>query len=141
MCPLNQNPNRRAFHLMARPLIFDLRNKVGQGIMQNPAHPQYKRHFMNPVKLRCNNCNSLNFQEEKSCGTIDNPSFSICCNKKKFRLPPNPRLPDFLMFLLTSQTSELAKHFREKIRAYNSLFAFTSFGAKVIFKNIYKINI
>ena len=45
-------------------------------------------------------------------------------------LPSLKDSPEFLWHLLTSD-DELSKHFRENIRAYNTLFSFTSIGSKV----------
>ena len=45
-------------------------------------------------------------------------------------LPSLKESPEFLWHLVTSD-DELAKHFRENIRAYNMLFSFTSIGGKV----------
>ncbi|ORY91025.1 hypothetical protein BCR43DRAFT_403663, partial [Syncephalastrum racemosum] len=58
------------------------------------------------------------------------PQFQKCCGRGQWadlrRVVPPP--PEYLRRLLTEQTTE-AIHFRQNIRRYNSLFAFTSFGA------------
>jgi len=47
-------------------------------------------------------------------------------------LPPYQPPPQLLLNLLTSHTTPLSRHFFEHIRQYNSMFAMTSMGAKVI---------
>ena len=68
--------------------------------------------------------------KEKSGGTIAEPKFTFCCNKGKvsFNLPPPP--PNELLSLLINQDAT-ARNFRQKIRLYNSAFAFSSIAAKV----------
>lgn len=54
---------------------------------------------------------------------------SFCCQKGKIRLR-NVELPEELYELYTSN-SKAAEEFRKHIRAYNSIFSFTSFGARL----------
>ncbi|XP_018462957.1 uncharacterized protein LOC108834093 [Raphanus sativus] len=58
------------------------------------------------------------------------PEFSICCMHGKIELPPPPQLPQVIIDLLLNGDTR-SKNFRENIRAYNSMFAFTSMGGKV----------
>lgn len=58
------------------------------------------------------------------------PEFSMCCMHGKIELPPPPQLPQAIIDLLINGDTR-RKHFRENIRAYNSMFAFTSMGGKV----------
>jgi len=58
-----------------------------------------------------------------------NPIYSGCCMQRQIVLPSLKESPEFLWHLVTSD-DELAKHFRENIRAYNMLFSFTSIGVK-----------
>ncbi|CAF1150534.1 unnamed protein product [Brachionus calyciflorus] len=126
-CPLNSNENRSSFHLMARPVTYDLRNIVGKGIERNPQSPNFGRHLLRNEKLICNNCHAIMFFEEKTSGTVENPSFSMCCSNKQFKLPTNNPLPPLLMNLIRQQNA-LGEHFVQNIRSFNSVFAFTSFN-------------
>nr|XP_027120740.1 uncharacterized protein LOC113737757 [Coffea arabica] len=54
---------------------------------------------------------------------------SFCCQKGKIRLR-NVELSEELYELYTSNSKE-AEEFRKHIRAYNSIFSFTSFGARL----------
>ncbi|XP_056845361.1 uncharacterized protein LOC108807528 [Raphanus sativus] len=53
------------------------------------------------------------------------PTFTICCNHGQIRLPPIKQPPALLEELLRS------KPFRDSIRVYNSVLAFTSIGMKM----------
>ena len=58
------------------------------------------------------------------------PEFSMCCMHGKIELPSPPQLPQVMIDLLLNGDTR-SKNFRENIRAYNSMFAFTSMGGKV----------
>jgi hypothetical protein len=60
----------------------------------------------------------------------NNPQFSLCCENGKVLLPNLPATSQGLEVLLTSKESSAVK-FRDQIRMYNSVLAFTSLGAKV----------
>ncbi len=62
--------------------------------------------------------------------TNNNPQFSLCCENGKVLLPTLPATPQELEVLLTSKESSAVK-FRDQIRMYNSVLAFTSLGANV----------
>jgi hypothetical protein len=59
-----------------------------------------------------------------------NPQFSLCCENGKVLLPSLPATSQELEVLLTSKESNAVK-FRNQIRMYNSVLAFTSLNAKV----------
>jgi hypothetical protein len=115
---------------MARPRDYDITNIVGKGIVRDATSPHYGRHLLRDQKLKCNNCQALMFYEEKKSGNNENPSFSLCCNNKQFTIPPIPAIPALIQRLL-DQNNFIGKHFVDKIRSYNSMFAFTSFKASV----------
>uniref|UniRef100_A0A6N2KG64 Helitron helicase-like domain-containing protein n=1 Tax=Salix viminalis TaxID=40686 RepID=A0A6N2KG64_SALVM len=60
-----------------------------------------------------------------------NPSFTSCCANGKIQLPAAPNTPQFLDDLLNPDKGSLSVKFRHNIRAYNSMFAFTSMGAHI----------
>jgi len=64
----------------------------------------------------------------KSCNS--NPQFSLCCENSKVLLPSLPITPQELEVFLTSKERSAVK-FPNHIRMYNSVLAFTLFGAKV----------
>lgn len=60
-----------------------------------------------------------------------NLKFSDCCMKGKIVLPLLKKPPDALYNILYG-SDHRSNHFRENIRAYNSMFSFTSIGGKVL---------
>jgi hypothetical protein len=60
----------------------------------------------------------------------NNPPFSLCCENGKVLLLNLLTTPQELEVLLTSKESSAVK-FRDQIRMYNSMLAFTSLSAKV----------
>lgn len=80
----------------------------------------------------CFYCNALMWHDEKT-GKIKSSgqaAFSLCCLKGKVTLPYLRNPPSLLLDLWTDKDPR-AKNFKENIRAYNSMFAFTSMGGKV----------
>jgi len=59
------------------------------------------------------------------------PVFSHCCLNRKVSLSNMRQTPNFLDELLNPDNGATSKKFQSNIRAYNSMFAFTSMGAKV----------
>lgn len=59
------------------------------------------------------------------------PKFSLCCQQGKVKLQLLQEPPQILKNLLSYEGCGQSVKFREKIRAYNSIFAFTSMGAKI----------
>lgn len=60
-----------------------------------------------------------------------NPRFALCCMVGKVVLPHLRKPPPLLHNLITGNEARF-KHFTENIRAFNSMFAFTSIGGKVV---------
>lgn len=59
-----------------------------------------------------------------------NPEFSDCCLKGKVELPMLEKPPPLLWDLMNGNDPRW-KNFKENIRAYNSMFLFTSIGGKL----------
>ncbi|XP_057441432.1 uncharacterized protein LOC130733312 [Lotus japonicus] len=81
----------------------------------------------------CFYCGAFMWASEKS-GKIDSDgaaAFSLCCMKGKVDLPLIPTPPPLLLDLITDKEPR-AQNFKENIRAYNSMFSFTSMGGKVL---------
>ncbi len=79
----------------------------------------------------CGFCNAKMWIKERSTKSNNHPQFSLCCENGKVLLPNLPATPQELEVLLTSKESSAVK-FRDQIRMYNSVLAFTSLGAKVV---------
>jgi len=77
--------------------------------------------------LRTTNCT---IKERLAKSSYNNPQFSLCCENGKVLLPSRPATPQELEVFLTSKDASVVK-FRDQIRMYNLVLAFTSLGAKV----------
>jgi hypothetical protein len=62
--------------------------------------------------------------------------FNLCCQEGIVQLTPLRKSPEYLNELLSSNGGQKSRKFKESIRPYNSVFAFTSIGSNVD-KNIY----
>jgi hypothetical protein len=79
----------------------------------------------------CSHCGAKFWLNEKDqSSNLSSPRFAVCCAGGKVRLPPVLDPPPYLLDLYTSSSSE-ARSFRKNIRAYNGLFACSSFGTNV----------
>jgi hypothetical protein len=58
--------------------------------------------------------------------------YTNCCKNRKIKIPPYKDPPEFLSQLINDRKSAESKYFLQRIRQYNSLFAFTSMGANII---------
>ncbi|XP_074297082.1 uncharacterized protein LOC141627760 [Silene latifolia] len=68
-------------------------------------------------------------RKDKRRGTR-RPKFSLCCSDGKVELAFLQQPPELIKSLLTGQ-HRFSNHYRENIRAYNSMFSFTSMGGKI----------
>ncbi|XP_026383265.1 uncharacterized protein LOC113278718 [Papaver somniferum] len=92
------------------------------------------KHNIGGLTAVCRHCQAIMWDEER-CNKRDKkslPEFNMCCMKGTVKLPLLKDTPVFLKNLLqyTNGGSRPSK-FRKNIRAYNSMFASTSIGAKI----------
>ena len=81
---------------------------------------------------KCERCDAIFWYEERTSGRgRKNPTFGLCCQQGKVRLPPLKEPPAFLKKLLRKGNGRRSKNYLKNIRLYNSMFAFTSMGEKV----------
>jgi hypothetical protein len=89
------------------------------------------RHTLGEMTTMCGKCGALHFLEERvASSSRANPQFPLCCAQGKVTLPPLAPPPEPLRRLLTSNEAD-AKDFRQRIRSYNNVLAFTSMGANL----------
>jgi len=69
-------------------------------------------------------------ERSKKTQTVTKVEFYICCQKGKGDLPFLQK-PSPLFFGLISNEDPRSNQFKENLRAYNSMFAFTSIGEKI----------
>ena len=82
--------------------------------------------------FECKECHALLWEAEAKTGN-PNPSgkaYSICCSKGKVSIPQAPPAPKPLVDLFLNDDTK-SQNFKNNIRMYNSMFAFTSMGGKV----------
>lgn len=84
-------------------------------------------------KYKCQFCNATMWFEEKTshCKIGQNPVFSMCCQQGKIRLEKVQQPPTPLSRLLKYTNDLVASNFKHKIRVYNGIFSFTSFGGRI----------
>ncbi|XP_057428026.1 uncharacterized protein LOC130721279 isoform X1 [Lotus japonicus] len=85
------------------------------------------------MNMICKFCGAMLWdleRAEKAKSTLD-PDFSICCSKGKISIPYLKDPPELLLRLLTNNEPR-SRNFLDNIRLYNSMFAFTSIGGKVV---------
>ncbi|XP_070006392.1 uncharacterized protein [Nicotiana sylvestris] len=82
----------------------------------------------------CEYCGAYFWFEERVDKKYKNKKlvFTLCCGRGKIKLP-NPKEPPSILKNLLFGSGAKSKYFRENIRTYNSIFAFTSMGGKVDF--------
>lgn len=86
---------------------------------------------LGPPTAVCHSCNAIMWKEERVNKNVKKgtPEFSMCCAKGQINLPKAPSPPSYMMQLYNDPKK--GKNFKNNIRLYNSMFAFTSMGGKV----------
>ncbi|KAJ6987449.1 hypothetical protein NC653_020644 [Populus alba x Populus x berolinensis] len=109
-----------------------------QSTISQALYQQKKRRYLieyidfGDKTYKCNHCNALFWLQERLARSAKtNPCFTLCCNNGKVVLPAPQETPNYLDNLLNPNNGSSSKKFRREIRAYNSMFAFTSMGAVV----------
>ena len=82
---------------------------------------------------KCVYCGAFFWLKEslKHTWKTNQPIFTLCCQQGKIKFSTPKPTPVFLDSLLDPNGGKKSLSFRENIRAYNSMFSFTSMGAKV----------
>jgi len=87
-------------------------------------------------EIQCKWCKAqvwIEERAEKSRPLNESTEFPICCQKGYVDIPLLDETPKLLVSLLNG-TEPRSKHYQQNIRAYNSMFAFTSLRGKVFSK-------
>jgi hypothetical protein len=101
----------------------------------NDAHVSldYSEYFdVGEPRYVCKDCNALMWYEERANKNrrTSTPEFSMCCMQGRIEIAPFARLPQSLHELYFKDDRK-CKYFLDNIRSFNSMFAFTSIGAKI----------
>ncbi|KAL5699216.1 DNA helicase [Ranunculus cassubicifolius] len=83
------------------------------------------------MDVRCKHCNTLHWLDERLANSsVKNPLFGSCCLQGKVSLSPLSPLPPPIQSLYEGSDA-LSRSFREFIRSYNAVNAFSSLGVKI----------
>ncbi|PWZ07449.1 hypothetical protein Zm00014a_024898 [Zea mays] len=97
------------------------------------AYPE-RSYYGGPEHV-CPYCHAVFWFQERvkndSCSTQRKIVYNLCCKGGKVDLKPFQRPPSLLANLLRFDGGTRSRRFLRLIRSYNSLFAFTSFGAAI----------
>ncbi|GBN23436.1 hypothetical protein AVEN_118180-1 [Araneus ventricosus] len=85
-----------------------------------------EEHNCGTMSEQCGFCGAVYWKEEKNTAH----KYTKCCHDGKVQLPAFPDAPELLKVLLTENSTD-AKNYRQRIREYNSAFAFASMGAQI----------
>ena len=92
--------------------------------MSNAGPPDTYMH-MGACDQICRHCGARFWYDEKIVSTRRRVDYHKCCNAGKARLEGQREYPQYIKDLFTN------RHFMENIRAYNQIFAMTSFCAEI----------
>ncbi|GJV98127.1 ATP-dependent DNA helicase PIF1 [Tanacetum coccineum] len=89
-------------------------------------------HTLGPPSYQCSMCNVTMWYNERSdkARKAVTPTFSLCCQEGKVLLPRFNDTPQPLKKLL-DYIDPTTSRFKDQITVYNSMFCFTSFGARI----------
>ncbi|KAK9903793.1 hypothetical protein M0R45_000903 [Rubus argutus] len=109
-------------------------NNIGQASFQRgrcEAHNEYLD--IGDMIHVCSDCNALFWLSEskKNASKRNPPIHTKCCREGRIKLQAPHATPPFLEKMLDPNNGRQSILFKENIRAYNSMFAFTSIGAKI----------
>ena len=94
-----------------------------------------ERSYLGEPIYRCKHCNAMfwyNKRNERESQRNRQIVYTNCCKNGKIKIPPYKNPPELLSQLVNNKNNPISRHFFQKIRQYNSLFAFTSMGANII---------
>nr|XP_025648288.1 uncharacterized protein LOC112743284 [Arachis hypogaea] len=97
-----------------------------------PAFQNEEYWHMGDTSHECEYCHALFWYDEriqKHYNTND-PKYTLCCRGGQVEIPHLQEAPKMLYDLLFGNDTR-SKHFQNNIRTYNSMFQFTSLGAKI----------
>ncbi|GKB23122.1 DNA helicase [Tanacetum coccineum] len=100
---------------------------AGRDASHHTGGVRYVYNDLGDCDHRCYHCGAAFWFGECLKGHLNSrrPEYHLCCGGGRIYMEPSPDLPDYIKHLLQNS------HFLENIRAYNQMFAMTSFGAKI----------
>ncbi|XP_028951441.1 uncharacterized protein [Malus domestica] len=133
------NKRRKEDHIVGSSSgiqVCDNPNQISKGqanFQKNKKGNVQKYVDLGDKNYKCIYCGAYFWIKEslKQKSKNNEPLYSLCCQQGKVKLPRPLPTPHFLENLLDPTKGQKSLLFRENIRAYNSMFAFTSLGATV----------
>ena len=91
--------------------------------------------YLGKPDSKCKHCDAIFwFNKRNKYETERNKQevvYSNCCKTGKIKIPKFKEPPTYLKNLLNPKGDKICRHFLQKIRQYNSMFAFTSMGGNI----------
>ncbi|PRQ35507.1 hypothetical protein RchiOBHm_Chr5g0080791 [Rosa chinensis] len=109
-------------------------HSIGQASYQRNKHGPTSTYLdFGDMAHVCTDCDALFWLNEskKRVSRKAAPIYTKCCQEGRIKLQTPHPTPPFLEKLLDPNNGPQSVLFRQNIRAYNSMFAFTSIGAKI----------
>ena len=98
--------------------------------MNDYTDASFRRDNVGTLCERCQECGALNFKLEE-VGPENARHFKLCCQNGKLSEIPKPPFPPMALAHRLKSKDVHSRHFRERIREYNSALSFVSFGANL----------
>ncbi|XP_077242072.1 uncharacterized protein LOC143882480 [Tasmannia lanceolata] len=119
-------------------LRIGIRQNFHQGSTSNTAQRKFREYNgftetwdFGPPNTGCQFCGALMWNQERSSKPGPVPRFFMCCQDSKIQLPLLGEAPNYLQDLHRGIYDNNRTCFRELIRAYNSMYSFTSIGGMI----------
>nr|GEW05746.1 helitron helicase-like domain-containing protein [Tanacetum cinerariifolium] len=133
--PVLESYSKKAHHTAPRATnrrIVDVTRDDGEGCSSGQgrflkSRRSYGYADFGDCNQQCQHCGAAFWFGERLKGHSNyrRPEYHLCCEGGRIYMQPSQDPPEYFKNLLQN------KHFMENIRAYNQMFAMTSFGAKI----------
>jgi hypothetical protein len=94
-----------------------------------------ERSYLGKPKYKCKHCDAIFWFNERNKYETGHGNgeviYSNCCKNGQIKIPKFRDPPTYLKGLLNPMGGKTSRHFLQKIRQYNSMFAFTSMGGNI----------
>src|SRR6266540_439760 len=107
----------------------------------SPEYIQYlkesypEKSYLGKPDYKCKYCDAIFWINERNENATKRNNkevvYSNCCKNGKIKIPKFRDPPTYLKNLLNRKGDKISRHFLQKIRQYNSMFAFTSMGGNI----------
>jgi len=102
--------------------------------IQHLKQSYIERSYHGAPNYTCKYCDAMFWYDERNKTDSKKKKqilYSNCCKYGEIKIPRYNEPPQFLSMLIHHRGNNLSNHFYQKIRQYNSMFAFTSMGGNI----------